>query len=314
MSDGIIGSVGVSVVPDANDFWRRFEAQTRAGAAEAGRRAGNQWQREFQAAARDTRINVRADTTRARAEIAALNKETSRSGGTFQKLISAALTLAPAIVPVAAAAGAAAAEFGALGLTGALAFKGLKDELHGTGAEAQVTSALVVTLKESLNQLSKTAASNALPGLAEATTKLRDGLPAVNAEIAQQAQLLGDVASHIAGGLVGGFTAFAPLLNEVSGSVDRIAAKFEAWATGPAGAHFGQVLAQDYARVAPVIDDVATAVAHLIEAAHASGLGILSELQLLARVVDAFPTPVLEGIIAAFVSARTIKAGVGRIQ
>jgi hypothetical protein len=251
MSDGIIGSVGVSVAPDANDFWRRFEAQTRAGAAEAGRRAGNQWQREFQAAARDTRINVRADTTRARAEIAALNKETSRSGGTFQKLISAALTLAPAIVPVAAAAGAAAAEFGALGLTGALAFKGLKDELHGTGAEAQVTSALVVTLKESLNQLSKTAASNALPGLAEATTKLRDGLPAVNAEIAQQAQLLGDVASHIAGGLVGGFTAFAPLLNEVSGSVDRIAAKFEAWATGPAGAHFGQVLAQDYARVAP---------------------------------------------------------------
>jgi hypothetical protein len=98
------------------------------------------------------------------------------------------------------------------------------------------------------------------------------------------------------------------VLDEVSGSVDRIAAKFEAWATGPGGAHLAKVLSDDYARVAPIIDDVAGAVVHLIAAGHASGLGILSELQLLARVVDDFPTPVLEGIIAAFVSARTISA------
>jgi hypothetical protein len=229
----------------------------------------------------------------------------------FEKLIKAAITLSPAIAPVAAAAGAAVAEFGALGVTGILALKGLKAELQGTGSEAQVTSALVVTLKESLNELSKTAAENALPGLAEATTKLRSDLPALNDEIGRQGRLLGDVASHLTGGLVGGFSTFGPVLDEVSGSVDRIAAKFEAWATGPGGAHLAKVLGDDYARVAPIIDDVAGAVVHLVSAAHASGLGILSELQLLARVVDDFPTPVLEGIIATFVSARTISAAVG---
>jgi hypothetical protein len=306
MSEGTIGSVAVEVVPSAERFWRRFEAQTSGQAREVGRRAGEELQRGLSST--NPTVRVRADTTEARAQMAALNKETDRSSGLFEKLIKAAITLSPAIAPIAAAAGAAVAEFGALGVTGILALKGLKAELKGTGSEAQVASAIVVTLKESLNQLSKTAASNALPGLAEATTKLSNGLPGVNAEIARQGRLLGDVASHVAGGLVGGFSTFGPVLDEVSGSVDRIAAKFEAWATGPGGAHLAKVLSDDYARVAPIIDDVAGAVVHLIAAGHASGLGILSELQLLARVVDDFPTPVLEGIIAAFVSARTISA------
>jgi hypothetical protein len=309
MSGGTIGSVAVEVVPSAERFWRRFEAQTSGQAREVGRRAGEELQRGLSST--NPTVRVRADTTQARAQMAALNKETDRSGGMFEKLIKAAITLSPAIAPVAAAAGAAVAEFGALGVTGILALKGLKAELQGTGSEAQVTSALVVTLKESLNELSKTAAANALPGLAEATTKLRSDLPALNDEIGRQGRLLGDVASHLTGGLVGGFSTFGPVLDEVSGSVDRIAAKFEAWATGPGGAHLAKVLGDDYARVAPIIDDVAGAVVHLVSAAHASGLGILSELQLLARVVDDFPTPVLEGIIATFVSARTISAAVG---
>lgn len=48
MPDGIIGSVGVSVVPDAQDFWRRFQEQTKAGGVRAGENAGRDWRRGFE--------------------------------------------------------------------------------------------------------------------------------------------------------------------------------------------------------------------------------------------------------------------------
>ena len=63
MADGIIGSVGVSVVPDARAFWERFKEQTTAGAAEAGRRAGADWRRGFDetTSARPAVLPVRGD-------------------------------------------------------------------------------------------------------------------------------------------------------------------------------------------------------------------------------------------------------------
>jgi hypothetical protein len=312
VAEGGIGSVSVEVVPAAERFWRRFEQQTRAGAAAAGERSRSEFDRTFSRG--PATVRVRADTTEARAQMAALNRQANSSSGVFEKLVKTAITLAPAAVPIAAAAGAAAAEFGALGVTAALTLKGLKADLQGAGKDAAGAAGLVDSLKASVNDLARTSAHGALPGLAEATEKLHAALPGVNAELSTQAQVLGEVTSHLAGGLVGGFQTFAPLLSEVAGSVDRIAAKFETWATGPGGAKLGQTLEQDYARVAPIIDDIAQAVVHVVEAAHTPGLGILTSLGLLSRVVEDFPTPALEAIIAGFVSFRTINALSGVIS
>jgi hypothetical protein len=47
MAEQNIGSVSVSVVPDARAFWARFQEQTRGDAEDAGRRQGVQFRRGF---------------------------------------------------------------------------------------------------------------------------------------------------------------------------------------------------------------------------------------------------------------------------
>lgn len=302
--DAIIGSVGVSVVPDARDFWRRFQEQTKAGAVKAGEQSGKDWRRGFEAAnVRPVDVRVRADTTKARAEIASLNAQGSTA---FKGLINTAITLAPALVPLGAAAAAAGAEFVALGGAGLLALKGIQDQMKTGTPTGAIYGGMVRTLKSDLGQLEATASHGVLAGFEQTVGKLQRSMPQLNAVIASQSTLLGDVTSHLAGGILGGFSTFAPLLDQVGGSVDRIAAHFEAWATGPGGAKFSQTLSADYAKVAPLIDDIFHAVGHLVAASNGTGLIIVSEIGVLARVLDSFPTPVLTAIVDGIVAFRVI--------
>jgi hypothetical protein len=79
VADDVIGSVGVSVVPDAEGFWRRFEAETRSGADNAGRRAGADWRRGFDEATRGVRVRPDLDDAALRARLAALRAEMDRT-------------------------------------------------------------------------------------------------------------------------------------------------------------------------------------------------------------------------------------------
>jgi uncharacterized surface protein with fasciclin (FAS1) repeats len=301
MADGIIGSVGVSVVPDAQDFWRRFEAQTRAGAAEAGRRAGNDWQRGFRAGAGDTDIRVRADTSQARAQIAALNKEGKQHS---QGLLSALASLAPALVPLAAAAGLGGAALGSMGVQGVLAVKGIKTEIKSASAEGLKFSAGLNVLKGDLGTLEQTAAHNVLGAFQQATAKLHADLPAVNADLAQSSKVLGDIGGHLLGGIIGGEHTFAPALFAVEQQVDKLAASFEQWATGPGGEKFAATLAEDFQRVGPFIGNLVTALGHLIAASNGPGLAIVDELDTFASVLKAIPTPVLTTLVTGIVALR----------
>lgn len=299
-----VGSVGVEVVPDARDFWRRFQEQTSAGAARAGVASRREFDRGF-AAGPGPEIRVRADTSQARAQIAALNSEGSRSSG---GLLKALLPLAPALIPLAGAATAAGAEFLALGAAGVLAVTGIKKEMASGSVTGAAYSGLIGQLKNDLGGLQSIASAGVLTGFQQSAGKLRAELPQLNAVIAQQSVLLGSTVSHITGGLVGGFQTFTPLLNQVGESVNRVAARFEAFATGPGGAKFAAVLSTDYAKVAPVIDELVTLIGHLAQAGHGVGLGLVSELGLLARTLDSFPTPVLTAIIDGFLVFRTAAA------
>jgi len=308
MSDGVIGSVGVAVVPDARAFWERFRAQTEGGAAEAGRRAGEDWRRGFDEATRGAGPSGRGGAPSSGGSPSSSSSSNGGGGGPLAGLISAAITLAPALVPLGAAAAAAGSEFAVLGATAALAVKGIQAEMASGTPTGAAYSTLLKGLKADLSGLESTAAHGVLGGFEQSVVKLRGDLPELNSVIAEQSTLLGDTVSHLTGGLIGGFKTFGPLLSQVGGSVDRIAAHFESWATGPGGAKFSSALSSDYAKVAPIIDDLAHTIARVVAASNGVGLGILSELGVLARVLDTFPTPVLTAIVAGFVGFRTINS------
>jgi hypothetical protein len=133
MAEGTIGGVGVSVVPDATDFWRRFVEQTRPGAVRAGADLGTDVRRGMQGELdRGVDVRVNANTAGARANIESLDKTaSSASSGGMSKLIIAAAAIAPALIPIGAVAIPAIATL-ALGAkrAGQEIKHGLTDEFH----------------------------------------------------------------------------------------------------------------------------------------------------------------------------------------
>lgn len=414
MADGIIGSVGVAVVPDAQNFWRRFEEQTRAGATDAGRRAGEEWRRGFNSATdRPVVVPVRTDTARASTDLAALRAQianlgniridtgsltagqlasitgatnrlsdaqdrltraraeleavTEREGHTEDELaaaqeivaraerdhaqaslrlaaaqetvaaaqerarvaaereaaaqdrsarstkaaadahlslLGAALALSPALVPIAGAAALGGAALVEMGAAGALAIKGISDDIKAANADGIKFSAGLNVLKGDFGELTSTAAHNVLGAFQEATAKLHAVLPSVNNDLGESAHLLGDIGGHILTGLLGGLQNFSPALLTIEQGVDRLAERFEAWATGPGGAKFGEALTEDLQHVGPLISNITSLVGHLVTASNATGLGIVDSLNGLAKALDAIPTPVLSGLVAGVVALK----------
>lgn len=295
-----IGSEYVEVLPDARGFVRRFEEQTRGGMTEAGRRAGNEWQHGFQAGVGRPEVQVRADTSRARAELASLNRDVSGRNG----LLGTLLALSPALVPLAGAAAFGGAALGSMGVQGVLAVLGIKKEIEDATAEGLKFSAGVNVIKSDLHDLEATAARGALSPFQQAVARLHADMPALNADLRDSSKVLGDIAGHVLGGLVGGERTFTEPLLTAERSVDKLAARFESWATGPGGERFAEALSSDFEKVEPVIEDVAGAIADVIAASNGPGLAIVDELGLFARTLDAIPVPVLSALTTGLVSLK----------
>lgn len=399
MADGIIGSVGVKVVPDAEGFWRDFRAKTQGGAGEAGRQAGQDWRRGFDSeTSRPAVVPVRTDTTQARADMERLRRQFSgnafridvgslragdmasltaatnrvadaqerlrearselakvsaKEGVTEEELANAhkavaraerdqelaslrlaaaqetvaqaqdrarkaaekqaaatkvqkdanisllgsLMALAPAAVPLAGAAVAGGAALTAMGVAGMFAVKGIEAEMKkGTKAGVEY-AALVSEIKSTTSQLQSTVAKGILPGAEQSIAKLNQAMPALSATLAQSARYAGDTAQHLVGGLVGGLQTFAPIITEVERDVDKLAARFETWATGPGGAKFAATLGTDLEHVEPLVENLVAAVGHLIAAGNTPGLVIVDELSTLAGVLRSLPIPVLTGLV-----------------
>lgn len=419
MSDGIIGSVGVAVVPDAQDFWRRFQEQTRAGAGEAGRRAGNDWRRGFDSeTSRPAVLPVRADTTQLRTELTRLRSQfnnlgdiridtgalrasdvaaltaatnrltdaqtrlrdarrtlaatTAKEGVTeeelahaheavsraerdqelatlrlaaaqesvaaaqarardqaekqagalktqtvaSQGLLSSLLSLAPAIVPLAGAAALGGAALVEMGAAGALAIKGIQADLKAANADGVAFAAGLGVLKTDLHSLEQTSAHNVLGAFQQVTAKLHADMPSVNNDLAQSSKVLGDIGGHVVGGLIGGLHNFSPALLQIEQGVDGVAAKFEAWATGSGGAKFGAALIEDFQHVEPLLENLTTAIAHVVAASNGPGLAIVDELNVFAKILASIPTPALSALATGIVSLRiasTVSTAMGKL-
>lgn len=234
MAEGIIGSVGVSVVPDATDFWRRFVDQTRPGAYRAGEELGRDVSRGLAAGVGTVDVNVRADTGAARAEIAALgNTADSAAGGGMRNLIIAAAALAPALIPITAVAIPALLT---LGLAAKSASEQLKDGLtsefhllqHAAGQSLTPgIDSLIGALQKAQPELRQLVGvfGGALSGeLTKFSNALSNGgLTSFIAYAKQEMPIVLDTFNHLLG-LVGEIVkALTPVGNEILKEVDALA-------------------------------------------------------------------------------------------
>jgi len=202
MSSINVGSVRVDVVPDASRFNERLKAdlsrlpsaviKVDADVAAAAARideltrgriltvnvdadtAGAAAHIDELTRRRDAKVNVDVDTGGAEAKLAAVGASANSAGGGMSGLLTAGLALGPAIIPVAAAAGAAILGIGSAALSAGpalgalfLGFSGVSDAVSALG-KADSTSAASGAAAAAARVAQANAIANAQSSLANA--------------------------------------------------------------------------------------------------------------------------------------------------
>jgi hypothetical protein len=291
---------------DAQDFARQ-KYNAKLGLDTAGLKAEmDDLKAKLDLATRDREIKIKVKTD----DVENGLKRVSRQAQDTEKqlgLLSTAIILGgpPAVV---LAGGLAAITAGAagLGITGVAAFVGIKNEVKANTAAGKEYKTLLGSLKGDLATVSQTSALGVKGGITDAVTKLRAEVPQLNGFLSQSSVILGDIVSHLTGGLVGGLRAFTPLILEVEQGADHIAASFEKWATGPGGEKFAKTLGEDYRAAVPALKSLGELTVTLVSALNGpAGIGMLHIITAFAETISSFPLPVLKGIVVALVALRT---------
>lgn len=220
-------------------------------------------------------------------------------------LMTAIILLGPALVPLAGGLTAIGAGVAGLGISGVTAFVGIKNEITANTAAGKEFKSLLGSLKGDLATVSQTSALSAQGGITQAVAKLKSDVPQLNGFLSQSSTILGDVVSHLAGGLVGGLKAFTPLILEVETGIDHIASSFEKWATGPGGEKFASTLSKDYAEAVPALKSLSDLVVKLFTVLNGSpGVSTLKLITAFADTISSFPTPVLQVIVDGIIALK----------
>jgi hypothetical protein len=324
MSDGIIGSIGVAVTPDARDFWTRFQEQTRTGASEAGRSAGRGVMDGIRSETdRGVDVRVNADTARARAEIAALRSqlnnmstESSRTAETSQRasanvsvLRDAIIGLGPALVPIAGVASGAILGLVPATAAAILGIKGISDASK-QGLLAPKYVADLKQMQTEFTTLKQTAAGGLLPGLDRALSSSAPLFKAVNGEVAVMSTQLGNIVAGAAPGLLRIFTQLTPLFTTFGNELAKGAAHFEHWAATSNGvSKFVGYVQQELPTVEHALEQLIELAGKLIAGLAPMGHVVLSGIGMLASALNAIPLDVLSkletGALAAYAAFRT---------
>ena len=253
------------------------------------------------------------------------DRKIAHLSGTAKKstsgLLLTAAALAPAIIPIAAAAAGAGAAFVALGAVGLLAFQGIKKEMAAATPIGKQYAASLGVLKGNLAQLEHTAAGGVLTGFQSAVSRLRPLMPALNRNIAQLSSQLGDIGGTSAVALVSLFQAFEPLINAVSSDLQVGARRLADWAASSGGvAKFVAYAQNQLPQVEHTLGQLAVAVGRLVAGFAPLGTVSLSSIGVLAKLITLFPVaeaqviaPAIAGIVIAYKSLSKV-ASLGALQ
>lgn len=257
-------------------------------------------------------VRVRVNAGQAQAQLAALQAQTSALGasvatigtsaagsaGGMSKLVSAALLLSPALIPIGAAAVPAVLALGAAGGVAALAFFGLKngvDAIASSAVKAQLNS-----LTHELSSLSGVAASGAAFGLVQGMRQLGDLAPQLTNDVSLIAAQLAGIASNSAVGLVRILQVSAPLSESILQSVLGFSKGFATFGDSPEFRRFLEYAAAKIPEVQAFLVEFGTAVGHIVEAAAPWGSIVLASLTAVSSAISAIPLPILTELVTVF--------------
>lgn len=236
-----------------------------------------------------------------------LGKKAKGADSNMGGLVRTAITLGPALIPLAGYAAAFGGGLLAAGATGILAFKGIGNEIKaGTQLGVDYRAKLQVITGD-LHTLEKTAAGATLDGFQRSAHAVHLEMPELRREVQIFGRDLGDIGAKGIGGLVGGFRTFTPLLDHALTYADALAGRFEHWATGPGGEHFARTLGDDFDRAVPDVEHLVEAVGHLLSAFSAGGGIMLHTLGTVADLLNKIPLPVLTALATTFVAINAQK-------
>jgi hypothetical protein len=240
--------------------------------------------------------------------------EAHQSG--FKPILDTALLLGPALVPIGAAAVAAGAGLGAMGLTAVAAFKGIQREMQlGTDLGKQYQAAFDPVINE-WHQLEHIAAANVFDGLNRGIRDASAVFPEVNRDVSVLSQHLGDIAGNVGASFVHLFETANPLFFSMADSLDKGSAALLRWSESSSGAgKFISFAQQQLPTVEATLKNVATAFGHISEAALPIGTVVLQAISGIAAAISRIPVPVLTGLIIALDAGRiaSIAGGIGNL-
>jgi hypothetical protein len=271
-------------------------------------------------------VRIKVDTAAAVAELASLQAALKTTDDDVQSvgksadnakqklsLMSGALILSPALVPLAGGIAGITAGLTGLGGAGILAFKGIDSAMKSGGTTANAYRGILDGLKASVAPLERIAAIDVLPGVRQGAAELVAELPKLNPLVAGLSKDLGSITSHGIDAVIGGFHVFSPLIQQAAGYVTNLVTKFDGWVNGPGGTAFAQTLSKDFNQVVPALEHVVAGLAKLAEAAAPIGSVIVAGINALGVGLHAIPLPILTGAVAAFVAFKAAGLGLAAV-
>jgi hypothetical protein len=234
------------------------------------------------------------------------DRKISHLSGTAKKsmsgLVVAAAALAPALIPI----GAAATGLGGIAVAAgvaALAVKGIQKEMKAGTPVGQQFSASIATLKGDLSELEHTAAGGVLTGFKKSVAEIQPLMPTLNRDTALYSSQLGDIAGNTGVALVTLFHRFEPLFAQFNQDLVNGSAKLAQWAKSSTGVSSFVAYAQaQLPKVEQFFGTLAVTVGHLAQGFAPFGGFILSDLTAFSKVINAIPVPVLKVAAPAVLS------------
>lgn len=285
---------------------------------------------ELDALSKDKRnsIQVRVDSTQARNALNELDNELRKFGNDAEKaaggkggggggvgaLLTALITLGPALVPIGAVAAGA---MGALALSAGsalLAVKGISNEMaHGT-QQGVTYAAGLSTLKSDLSGLEHTAASSVLGPFQRTVDTLNKSMPFLNKEVQSFGAFGAQSGSNLVGGLIPVLKTMSPLFTQIEQDLLRGTQRFQEWAQAGGMRGFTQYALTELPKVEQTITELVRAIAKIVEALGPLGGFGLTVLKDVSEAINALPLPVLKALTEALAAAFIVMKGVAVVR
>jgi len=219
-------------------------------------------------------------------------------------LVTAALAIGPALIPIAAAATGAMAGLSAAAAVAVLGFLGIQEAMkRGTVLGLQYKAAFEPVVGE-FDKLKQIAAQGMFAGINRGLKELQPLFPALNRDTAVFSSQLGAIVGHVAPGLVAMFHQLEPLFMQIGNDLTGGAAKFQAWAKSSDGIRNFVAYAQhELPVVEQTLGSLITTVSHLAQGFAPFGSTSLQAIRLFSTAINAIPIGTLQVLVPLLVGA-----------